>query len=239
MAAFLPAPIVLVQGCGAGVAECTIDADCDQGFACELSECVLQCNSDDECAEDEVCLRGLTTQRRVCGIDDGNSSSGIETSYALIRDTTEGDGCATGEPGADIAFVLIEDLDGGIVAWGRVLDGELGEEESDYTSWAHLNGARPADGADSCPALDENSVVALGCSGYLVVEFVDTNGAPVTARSGEHLLRVGEYGAQCDGGTDSDRYEVLSCPGVENMDDLPQSCTVSVGVGTGERAFEI
>jgi uncharacterized protein (UPF0548 family) len=71
------------------------------------------------------------------------------------------------------------------------------------------------------------------------VEFLDDTQTPVGARSGEHRLRVGEHGEQCGDGADPDRYEVTLCPGVENMDDLPVGCTVSVGVGQGERAFEI
>jgi hypothetical protein len=52
-------------------------------------------------------------------------------------------------------------------------------------------------------------------------------------------LRVGEFGAQCDGGDDLDRYEVLLCPNIASADSLPDGCTVSVGVGQAERAFEL
>ena len=226
------------QGCGAGIAECTLDADCDQGLACELSECVPVCTSDADCRTDEACLRGLTTERRVCQVDDGAQGTGVRSAFAVVRDVTEGEGCATEHPGADISFVLLEDVDGEVVAWGRVVQTEI-TTQSEYSTSAHIDGDRPEWGADSCPEFLPDHVIALGCAGSITLEFVDEMMAQVGAKSGEHRLRVGEFGGQCQDGDDADRYEVLLCPGGENVDDLPQGCTVSVGVGQGERAFDI
>ncbi len=228
----------LLPGCGAGIAECTLDADCDQGMACEVSQCVQVCSSDANCDDDEACLRGLTTETRVCRVDSGADAAAVRSVFAVVRDASSGEACMTRHPGADLSFVVLETPDGEVVGWARAIKSGVITEDNDFSTVAHMDGDRPQWGADSCPDFELDHVVALGCSGFLAVEFLDAEQAQVGARSGEHRLRVGEYGAQC-GGSDSDRYEVLLCPGIENMDDIPDGCTVSVGVGQGERAFEI
>lgn len=242
LGAAVVATMLPAHGCGAGVAECTLDADCDQGLACELSECLAQCSSETDCSEDEVCLRGLTTERRICKLDEGGQVTNVRTRYAVILDASEPAGCDAPDPGADIAFVLLEDLDGEVVGWGRVVRGDAGPANdgqlNEFQTWAHLDGTRPEAGADSCAPFEADHVVALGCPGFIAVEFLDPEQSQVDARSGEHRLRVGESGEQCEGGTNLDRYQVLLCPGVENMDELPDRCTVSVGIGQGERAFD-
>lgn len=225
------------HGCGAGIAECTLDGDCDQGQACEVSECVPVCGSDADCGSAEVCLPGLTTERRVCQVTDDQDTVNVESRYALVRDSTDGAGCETTDPGSDLAFVVLEDLDGDVAGWGRAVKAGLGEEANDFSSYDHLDGDRPDWGADSCPEFRDSTIVSLGCGGYVAIEFVDENGEDVQARSGVQQIRLGEHGAQCDDGDDLDRYEVLLCPGAEQPDDVPEMCAVSVGVGQGERVF--
>lgn len=226
-----------VTACDTGLAECTVDADCDQGKACEVAECVSTCATNGDCADDEVCVKGLTTERRVCQEQSAIMGEPLRSTYALVRDRTDTYGCDPGQPGADLAFVLLEDLQGDIVAWGRVVRDDIVADNNDFTSWSHLSGQRPDTGADSCPVFDADHVATLGCGGALSFEFVDDGGQQVQLRGGEHRLRVGEIGEQC-GEEAADRYEVLLCPDAA-LDGLPQGCSVSIGVGQGERAFEL
>lgn len=225
-------------GCDNGLAECTLDSDCDQGQACEVSACVPECGGDGDCLDGEVCVQGLTTEQRVCR-DDMMSSTNpdVRSRFALIRDMTEDDGCADGLPGSDIAFVLLEDQTGNVQGWGRAVSADIQAEGNDFSAVDHVDGTRPEAGADSCPDVTQDNLVSLGCGGWIAVEFVNAEQEPVEAKSGEHWLRVGEYGAQCDDGDELDKYEVLLCPDAATEQELPERCTIPLGVGTGERAF--
>lgn len=226
-----------VTACQTGLAECTVDADCDQGKACEVAECVPVCATNGDCADDEVCVKGLTTERRVCSEQDAIMGDPLRSTFVLVRDRTDDDGCLPPQPGADLAFVLVESLDGEIVGWGRVVEDALDTDQNSFASWAHLDGTRPENGADSCPPFDDQHVVALGCGGALALDFVDADLQQVELRGGQHRLRVGELGEQC-GEVLVDRYEVLLCPDA-SRDELPLGCSVSIGVGQGERAFDL
>lgn len=183
-------------------------------------------------------MQGLTTQRRICQSEAmTNASTPTRASFALIRDLTEGDGCQSDEPGADLAFVLLEDGEGSPLAWANVVQEDVADGGA-YANYDHLDGDAPPWGADSCPEFDDANIVSLGCEGSVAVEFLDADGERLDVESGEQKLRVGEFGAQCEQGQDEDAYEVFLCPGAQNPDDLPGACTLSVGVGQGERAFE-
>lgn len=225
-----------LSACTGGNAECTLDADCDQGMACELSECVAVCVTDAECGDEEACVKGLTTQRRICA--PANTTS-VRTDFVVIRDRSTDASCQAPAPGTQLAFVLAEDADGELLAWGRVVRDDVATTDNDWADVSRLDGARPTYGADSC-AQDE--ILALGCGGAVALQFFAADGAspdpPLELRSGEHKLRIGASGMQCDGGRDTDRYEVFLCPEVKNVDDVPLLCTLSVGIGHGERAFD-
>lgn len=102
-----------LAACESSSAECTLDADCDQGLACEMSACVPICIAAADCAVDEVCMRGVTTQRQVCSLPVGDV---VRSTYAVLRDDSSGASCDGPAPGTQLAFVLVEDAAGEIVA---------------------------------------------------------------------------------------------------------------------------
>jgi hypothetical protein len=183
-------------------------------------------------------LQGLTTERRICQADPmTNESNPTRARFALLRDQTDGDGCQNDEQGADIAFALLEDDGGSPVAWARVVHADVAESGA-YSAYDHMDGDAPEWSADSCPDFDDANIVSLGCGGSIGLEFVDDDGATVEMQTGRQKLRVGEFGAQCEEDPAEDVYEVFLCPGAQNPDELPDACTLSVGSGRGERAFE-
>lgn len=225
-------------GCGAPVAECALDSDCDQGQACERSQCVSVCGTDAECLPGEVCLKGTTTDLRICQSEAAATSDGdpVDVHAVLVQDASET--CDSMQPGADIAFVLLEDHAGAVVGWGAVIDGSTAGAANLYGSWDHIDGDRPDAGADSCPPWAAESVVSLGCDGFVVVEFRDSAGAVIAIDAGSHRLRVGELGAQCED-VEDDAYDVFLCTEPTSAEDVATACSVPVGTGNGERSFEL
>ena len=230
----------IAPGCSTQLAECSFDSDCDQGQACEASNCVMVCGTDADCVDGEVCLEGSTTPSQICGVpeDPEDRAVLVETTIALIRDASV-DGCEGGAPGADIAFVLLEDASGEIEAWGDIVAAQVGDEGNGFAQTAHIDGRAPEWGADSCPELRDESVVSLGCGGSIAVRFADENGNDVSLQRGAHRIRVGERGAQCEDFA-ADTYDLFLCPGATFGDDVPEACGVEVGAqGAGERVFEL
>lgn len=228
---------IIGSSCGVPVAECSLDADCTQGQACDQSACVAICETDDQCLDSEECRTGLTTSARTCqAASSGDGTDVVSSRFVLIRDVTEGVGCQTADPGSDLAFVALEALDGEVLAWGSVVHAELVLQGNDFASWDHIDGQPPSYGGDSCPDFDPGNVVALGCGGAIVVEFPQGGGATDLV-SGQGQVRVAEYGGQCDGGTADDAYEVMLCPGQSDPTDA--NCTVRLGEGQGEKVFGI
>ena len=227
-----------INGCGTSVAECALDSDCDQGQACELSECVHICGTDVDCLEGEVCLKGTTTPLRICQTEAAVANNGdpVSVAMALLRDAS--DTCDSQQPGADVAFVLLEDYGGAVVGWGSVVAGSTTGDANAFGSWEHIDGGRPDAGADSCPVRTPDSVCSLGCDGFIAIDFRDAAGAIVPIERGRHRIRVGELGPQCED-EEADTYDVFLCPGASSEDDVPGACTVAVGTGSGERAFEL
>ncbi len=226
---------IALSGCGAPVAECALDSDCDQSQACEASACVPVCVTAEDCLQGEVCLQGTTTQLDVCqGEMEAGRGEPLGATLVMVRDTSEAD-CDATAPGADLAFVLLEDSNGAVVGWGEVVASSIEGESNERMSISHIAGMPPAAGADSCPEPSDESLVALGCGGYAAIRFLDGERV-VELRSDVHTIRVGERGAQCDDEAE-DNYDVFLCPNAASGDDVPDLCNAPVGSGSGERAF--
>ena len=251
----------LFVACGTEPSDCTLDGDCAEGQACEAQVCVDVCEADTDCGAGQVCEAGVNTASKVCK-DDGqtgtnnsdtnnnttntNSNNVEPTLYyvAAIQDTSSGDACAESDPGSDIFGVALESTTGEILGYGSVAWEEFGPEDNQYQNTGIIDGSAPDLAADDCPSdFNADTVVALGCGGWLAVEFFDatdgTTPVALDATAGQQI-RVYEYGGQCGTGTVVDSYDIRICTdtmGIKAGND--SSCTIDAvldasGEGVGE-----
>ena len=146
--------------------------------------------------------------------DAGNNGMPALQYIVQIADTSSGDeACGVTDPGSDIAGVELQSETGDSLGWGEIVWDELGPEANDYADTGIIDG-QPADvGADDCPSdFNDTTVVALGCGGWILVEFKDSAGQPVglDATAGQQI-RVYEYGGVCSTGSTDDTYDVSIC----------------------------
>lgn len=134
----------------------------------------------------------------------------------VIRDRSTGELACNGyDSGSDIFGVAVV-RDGAYVAWGHVVGDGIEFDGNHYGSTIPIDGTEP-DIYDGCPYdfLDD-TVVCLGCEGWLAVQFVDAAGRAFALRPDAGLeIVVLEYGIQCSTGSDDDRYDVLMCDDVD------------------------
>lgn len=203
--------------CNDGVAGevCGTDGTCGAPAACDTAEdptafCTAELGVDGVCNAAGVCeeAAAATSQR-----------------FVLISDVTTA-GCTDTnqdgkyDPGSDIMYVELRDANGQSLAWGTSVEYEKANDaNNDYTDDSIIDGMAPSNlittGEDiGCPdgsnRFDPTTVVSLGCTGSLLVEFnADIyNG---------HVVNVGEYAPICNqntGGsaTGTDKYDVVLCP---------------------------
>lgn len=250
----------LFVACGTSSDECTLDGDCPDGQACEAQICVDICESDADCLEGQVCEEGVNTTSLVCkdggatnngatnngATNNGTTNNGVATVYyvAQIVDNSAGDdACSISDPGSDIFGVALESTAGDNLGWAEITWEELNADGNDYTDTSILDGSAPGLDADDCPSdFAADSVVALGCGGWIAVEFKDADGNPVPldATAGQQI-RVYEYGGQCGTGTVVDEYDVYICEdtdGIRGGED--GSCTINVlQGGSGEATGDV
>ena len=238
-----------------GAQDCTLDGDCPTGQACEAQICVDICETSADCAEGQVCEEGVNTSQLVCkssganngtnnGVNNGTANNGTTNNgvnngllYYIIQivDTSAGDeACGVSDPGSDIAGVELQSENGDSLAWGEIVWDELGPEANDYADTGILDGS-PADvGADDCPSdFNDTTVVALGCGGWVAVEFKDSSGQPVALEGGAgQQVRVYEYGGVCSTGSTDDTYSVYICEDTAAIrEGSDGSCTLDLTTG--------
>jgi hypothetical protein len=248
----------LFVACGPSDDGCTFDADCADTEACEAGVCVPTCETDEDCAAGEVCEEGQNTDKMVCKADtstnggtngqpngdtngDTNGMMGPDYYLAQIVDTSSGDdSCMVDDPGSDIMAIGLEDGTGTPLGWARPAWDEIVFEGNMFTGTDQLDGNAPDLQADQCvDDFNSDTVTALGCGGWMIVEFLDDTGTRIPLENGQEI-RVYEYGAQCSTGSTTDTYSVSICEdtmGAGGGDD--SSCTIQVIVDGSAETSEI
>ena len=142
-------------------------------------------------------------------------------------------------PGSDIAYLALANAQDELIGWARAVAVARDESQTNvYTSTDHLDGLPLSIDQDGCPEPDglgesfrADSVVSLGCGGWLAVEFVDDAGRIIALESGMRV-EVGEFNGVCDGEPgfgDEDQLVVSLCPGAASgQDDLSTLCSETI-----------
>lgn len=266
--------VLLVGGAGFGLfvacggnnttgSDCTLDADCATGEACEGQVCVPTCTTNEDCAAGEACGEGVNTTQMVCQISDDSNDPNNTTNnttnntsndpnnavlyYAaqIISTTSSQEACGdVTDPGPDIFGVGLEDSTGAQLGWGIVDWDNVTLEGNDQSDSSVIDGNGPDLAADVCPDMFDGNVVALGCDAesYIVVSFIDATDQPIALDStADQVIRVYEWGGQCTTGSIDDTYNVNICTdtaGAKSGD--VSSCTIQVIVdGAGESSGEV
>lgn len=201
-----------------------------------------QCQDNEDCNAGEACVNGscvpTTPQEEIYR-------------YIMIEDTSSGsNSCesrtANGlkDAGSDIFAVELLDSQGQVIGYGEAIDYKQGSGEVDTTDFGIFDGNPRNVDQRQCPAATPDnssfrvdSVVSLGCGGYLLLSFKGANGRPVNLANGMEIF-VGEYAPICNknGGssTGSDRYTVNVCTDTESAANQDvRSCTRRLGMPIG------
>lgn len=242
------ASAALFAACG-DETSCLEDGDCAVGEICVAEVCEVTCTSTADCAEGEAC-GGIDGDRTYCIADQSNNTNNsnnntTETNntttvepvpYAavLIRDITTGEGCEELDPGSDVAAAALQDLEGNTLGFFQALSFELGPEANDFSEvLSILDGTAPDVGL-ACPEdFNAETVVALGCGGYVVGNFVDSATTPLYIDSSNQIA-VQEYGPGCGTGSAADTLEIVLCTDAQAAYDGDiSSCTIVLNSGSG------
>lgn len=249
----------------ATVSECRAPANCS-----EAAEPDAFCTA--ELGEEGTCDTSVS-ETPTCAVA---GPTGDERRYIQILDSSPEGSCdsTTGsidnnsDAGSDIMYVQLLDDQGQVIGYGKgvdyvqgtnsTTDGDGNTVEIGYDQWETVfTGDAPDLDADQCPlenpagSGDEfrvDSVVSLGCTGYLVVEFTDAADiANILLPAEGNQIDVGEFGPYCTnaGGSEgSDTYDVYLCetpvgadPSTINFD---TDCLIELGTGAqGQTAFDV
>ncbi len=209
--------------------DCESVDDCPAGDVCEAGFCEEPC-------EPGVCADGF-----ICNEDTGlcveDTGAGADYRYIRVRDTSSGDACQTNDPGSDIMGVEAYTDTGSY--WARAINADgIVTQGNDFPDADWVLDGSPPNLVDGCPDAFADSVVSLGCSGNVIVEFVDGDGTPVFLSSGDHIT-VYEFGAQC-GGADDDQWRAEVCTTTSESDIYAGNCQGrDLGGGSGNYTVTI
>ncbi len=221
--------------------ECWHDDDCALGEFCDGGLCLPdggdECWFDDECAPGEFCDAGTCVQDGTECFDDWDCPSGFvcdggecldQLGYHVLliedrtstvgrcNDTTMGYDTA----GAKLMYVELYEEDGTFLADGTAMDYEYGTNTNFGDISQVLDGSAP-EFSDACPT-DEGSptgsnfrhdqVVAIGCDGWVALQFFDLDANPISFIDGDYVA-IGEFGPACNDTMQSadDAYDVSIC----------------------------
>lgn len=199
-----------------------------------------QCQDNEDCNADEVCLNSVCTVTTPQNL----------YRYIQVLDTSSGDSSCNSttsnglkDAGSDIFSVELLDSQSQVIGYGRTLFYEEGTGEIDTTDYGIFDGSARNVDARQCPVAEggtsfrRDSVVSLGCGGYMIMEFVGSDRQAVNIDNGMTVV-VGEYAPICNqsGGssTGSDRYTVNVCTDNDSTSNgSDSSCTTSLGGSLG------
>ncbi|QDG53400.1 hypothetical protein FIV42_22435 [Persicimonas caeni] len=219
--------------------ECTTDDDCAEGETCNTETGMCE-GTEPECTTDDDCAEGET-----CNTDSGMCEVATIYGFAQITDVSDTTndalcGDSLDDPGSDLYGIELTSADGSSSFWAQwVYDGV--NHSTDLASPAGvIDGTAPGLDAEDCPEAGfSDSVVALGCGGSLIVEFVDDQGTAVDILPGD-TITVYEYGAQCQTSpsADQDEWSVSICE-LNEDEALAGNCTGEVAVGSGNGLSDV
>lgn len=243
------ASTALFIACGESADSCLTDTDCQTGFVCEDELCIQECVTAADCpAFDECVPRPSGSAGSICVEGDEppatnnntttNNTTGLNNpqpySAVMIRDITTGEGCNELDPGSDIASAALQTLEGATLGYFEALYDSLGSEQNDFTAvYSVLDGSAPGVGL-ACPEdFNSDTVVALGCGGYVVGRFVDSSTTPLFIDS-SNQIGVQEYGPGCGTGSAADTFEIVLCTDAQAaFEGNISSCTNVLNSGSG------
>lgn len=243
---------------------CLQDSECGADELCVESTCLQRCASDPECGPAELCrtkIRSSGESVSVCAGEDGpqdgetGCSSDADCVEALddpqavcsidgfcfmpqrefavlIRDTSveePASGAPDGGSGSDIGAVFLIDDGGRPAAYGEAI------RASEAATVDALDGTEVALTSDGeCPDDAAASEGALGVGGWVLLRFVDPDGAPLSWPEPGWSLVVVEWGPLCPQGElePVDTYEVWGCsaPSATTLD-VETNCTTALSDG--------
>ncbi len=216
------------------VGTCADNSDCSTGEVCRVREGASSddrtCQVDNNttpmgCVDNEDCDAGAVC---IAGVCEDTSTPAERYSVIYIEDTTSGAGCTGADPGSDIIFARLTSATGEVLGFARQIDSEVKPEGNDYAAITNFDGEAPANlvnDSDTCTSanpdanagtLARSGATALGCGGWLLVEFVDDSGTTLDIQVGDRV-QVGEFGTQClnrqgsPAGNADDTYSVFLC----------------------------
>lgn len=222
---------------GGTTPECTTDADCDtaNGETCNTDTGMCEGGTTPECTTDEDCD---TANGETCNTD--TNTCEVATIYAFaqitdVSDTTNDALCgdSLNDPGSDLYGVELTSADGTSSFWAQWVYDGINHSTELASPAGIIDGSAPALTNDCPDGSFADSVVALGCGGYLTVEFVDDQGNAVDILPGD-TITVYEYGSQCQANPsdDQDEWSVSICE-LNEDDVLAGNCPGEVAVGSG------
>lgn len=184
--------------------DCTVPEDCPRADEiCDTAE--GQCVDPDELAYYTVLIEDKTYQEDDDRCTDTSmqwDSSGAKLMYVELRDRYEGDLLSNGiwvdyEYGENTEFGTVPDIFDGTPP---DYDGQCPDEETQERK----------DGTTIDHTFNEESVVAIGCGGWVALQFDDEDGNVIPLDE-SHSIWVGEYGPVCDSQWGEDWYDVSIC----------------------------
>lgn len=222
------------QGTSSGDKTCQIDSTANNNNMNNPNSCVTV----DDCpnADDYIC-----NDKMMCELIPVNMPSEF---VVLIQDTTQdATACTNNDPGSDLSFARLLDENGEIIGFASQIDVNITEKvKNNYQGFGGLFDGSPngIDGGEQCRVggFSDSTVVSVGCSGYILAEFLDDQELPIALKSGM-TIEVGEYGTQCNGSPD-DEYEVSICSDTADAKGASiASCTRDLGKARGFGSFSL
>jgi hypothetical protein len=198
------------------------------------------CQDNEDCNSNEICINNA------CVVP--NQPTDIYRYIQILNTSSGSDSCDSKtsnglfDAGSDIFMVTLLDSSGTAIGYAEAIDYEQGSGRVDTTDFGILDGNPPNVDNRDCPAAEggtsfrTDSVVSLGCGGYLLLGFKGTNGL-VNIENGMQIF-VGEYAPICNQNgtnpTGSDTYVVSICTDTDAASNQNvSSCTKQVGGRSG------
>ena len=210
---------VVQRGEGASLSTACLRADTLQAFGDPCNDPAVRCGGgllcvgppdDRQCRK--LCAPGGTPcpEAPVCFSRPDQAAVGacLPPAYVLVKDQTDACDSDDPRPGSDLVGVALLDPNGDLKAWGRAVQwqtAEPGEVPGVF------NGISPAfRTTGDCPVNTTDSVISLGCGGWVAVEFVDSE-TPLQIQPGDRV-RVVELAGACSAESENDVHTVALCP---------------------------
>lgn len=242
-----------------GPEDCADDEVCEPRPEGEESVCIFEddgndpdpdeCQTADDCDGSEICDDGQCVDP---DDDDLYNTVLIEDRTAFeapdrCTDETPVDGIWEKTGGIKIMWAALYDDGGNLLAYADYHDYHIAEpENADFGFVPSVFDGTPPDlDADGCPSHNpetggnfyEDAMVALGCDGWLTLQFRDEDESVMRIFEGDRI-DVGEYGPQCnpDDATfqsEHEAYDVSLCThdlgSNPDQGDLNEHCDVLLG----------